>query len=192
MSAKRLILAAAPLAIAVSLILAPDYPDLKDVTGYGLRVTARIAFCFFILAYIARPLMQLTGSGRWLVANRRYLGLSAAFTHTVHFFYVVANLRVTGEALDPIVLVFGGLAFVFFWLMAATSNKPSIRRLGPWWKRLHTTGMHYIWIIFAQSYIPRALEEPAYWLLAGPAVAAALLRLTAFLHKRRRVAPTPA
>lgn len=56
----------------------------------ALRVSARLAFIAFLLAYVARPWHELTGRGRWLILYRRYFGLAAALVHTVHFAYIVA------------------------------------------------------------------------------------------------------
>ena len=60
-----------------------------------LRVTARLAFAAFLVAYAARPILQLTGVGRRLVSNRRFFGLSAALSQTVHLAYVVTYIATT-------------------------------------------------------------------------------------------------
>jgi DMSO/TMAO reductase YedYZ heme-binding membrane subunit len=177
-------------ALAASLLLAPDYPLAKDDYGYGLRVTARIAFLFFMLAYAARPMVQILGQGQWLLRHRRHLGLAAAAAHTVHFFYIVLYFRETGEAIEPITMVFGGLAFVLFWLMSLTSNRLSQRTLGAWWRRLHTVGMHWIWIIFLQSWVGGAMLVPWQWAFVALSAAGLGLRIAAFAGKRRRLAPT--
>lgn len=180
---RELIFLATGVALAASLLLAPDYPVAKDYYGYGLRVTARIAFIFFMLAYVARPLVQVTGNGQWLVRNRRYLGLAAALAHTVHFGYIVLYFRETGEAIEAITIIFGGLAFVLFWLMSLTSNAPSMRALGVWWKRLHTFGMHWIWIIFFQSWVGGAIEVPWQWAFVALSLSGLGLRIAAWWKK---------
>ena len=78
----------------------PQYAETADAVGYMLRVTARVAFLFLILAYIARPLVVMFGTGQVLVANRRYLGLAMALAHTVHFIFVVISVRSSGESLE--------------------------------------------------------------------------------------------
>ena len=146
-----------------------------------------MAFCFLILAYIARPLRTLTGRGGVLVRNRRYLGLAMAAAHTLHFYYVVESLALSEEPLALVTAVFGGLAFVLMWLMAITSNNRSMRLLGRNWKRLHTLGMHYLWLIFMQSFAGRVAGEDPYFIYAGltlMGVAALLLRLAAALRQR--------
>ena len=152
--------------VAVQLLAFAQLPDLADVElhiSYMLRVTARVAFFCLMLAYLAKPLVKLLPGAtwpRWLLANRRYLGLSMALAHTVHFGYVVALFVFTETQLELVVAVFGGLAFVLMWLMAATSNNWSMRRLGRNWSRLHTTGLHYLWLIFMQSFVGVVLQGP--------------------------------
>ncbi len=174
-----------------ALLLVGSYllmPEQADAIGYMLRVTARIAFAFLLLAYVARPLVVLTGYGRWLVRQRRYLGLAMALAHTVHFGYVVAFFVSSGEPLEWITIVFGGLAFVLMWLMAATSNNVSVRRLGKSWKRLHAFGLHYLWLIFMQSFVGRVfVDDPdmIYLLLSIAGLAALVLRIAAYFVSRR-------
>lgn len=176
------------LAVAIPLALAPSlYPEFSssDFVGYALRVTARVAGALFLLAYIARPLVQLFGVGRSLVLHRRYLGLAAAIAHTIHFAYLVVLFTGLGEWPDPITLVFGGFAFLLFWAMALTSNAASVRALGARWKTLHRTGMHYIWLIFLQTWAGRISEDPIYLAITLAFLLAALLRLQAWRVSRR-------
>jgi methionine sulfoxide reductase heme-binding subunit len=186
---KNLIFLAVIVLTALSMLLAPVVADPADHYGYGLRVTARIAFAFFMLAYVARPWVQMFGNGRWLVRNRRYLGLAAAFAHSVHFVYIVLYFRQTGEVIEPITIIFGGLAYVIFWMMAATSNNFSMRLMGRWWKRLHTFGMHYIWVIFFQSWVGGALELVWYWAFVIVAIGGLGLRIRTWLKDRASAVP---
>ena len=136
---------------------------LSDHIGYMLRVTARLSFGALLLAYVARPLVQLVGWGRPLLIQRRYIGLAAAASLTVHFGYVAAFLITSGEPLDWVTGVFGGAAFALMWTMALTSTDPARRRLGAGWKRLHITGIHYVWLIFMQTFFGVAVESGSRW-----------------------------
>ena len=165
----------------------------EDAIGYMLRVTARLAFIFLMLAYMAQPLGQLVRSGivhdtsRWLLKRRRHLGLSMALAHTVHFGYVVALFVVLDMPLEWITIIFGGLAFVLMWLMAATSNSFSMVRLGKNWKRLHAFGLHYLWLIFMQSFIPRTFMDNMpliYQVLVLVGLFGLGIRITSFLKLR--------
>ena len=175
------------LALAVSPAALPGSSDTTlEHIGYMLRVTARMAIFMLLLAYVARPIRQLTGKGIGLMRLRRYLGLSAALSHTAHAGYVYAYLRVSGETLDWLTFVFGGAAFVLIWLMALTSNNKAQRVMGSWWRRLHLLGMHYIWLIFMQAFISGALTASSGWaqLMSFLGLVAVGLRISAWLSQR--------
>ena len=157
-----------------------------DHIGYMLRVTARIAFILLLLAMIARPIRQLTGMGFELLRHRRYLGLAMAFVHTVHFGYVVAYLQTSGEPLEMVTLIFGGLAFLLTWIMAATSNNASQRALKAWWRRIHTLGIYYVWLIFMNTFIGvlLATSDPLYVAIVAVGLVAVSLRMAVFLRQR--------
>jgi len=157
-----------------------------------IRWTAKVGVVLFAAAFSASSLRALwrVESTRWLRTNRRGLGLSFALVHTTHLAALVA-LGVNFP--DPFVdetsrftLVGGGLAYVFMFAMAATSNDASVRRLGlKRWQRLHTVGGWLIWFVFAQSYVPRAvLEDPQYLPLATVTLAVPVLRLARWRRRR--------
>lgn len=171
-------------ALTALILLVSSVPALQLATaehiGLMLRITARLAFGLLLLAYVARPLVQLFGLGRAMLRERRHIGLSMAAVHTIHFGYVVAYLQTSGEPLELITAIFGGLAFVLMWLMAATSNQAARRRLGANWKRLHLFGIHYLWFIFMQTYLGSALSNstgPLYCLPVGLGLLALGLRV---------------
>jgi hypothetical protein len=120
-----------------------------------LRATARTSLALFLLAYLASTLRALVDRPftRWLIRNRRYVGVSFAISHTVHAAAIVGLTRTTGEAPDVGTLVAGGLAYGLLAAMTATSFDRSAAWLGPrWWNRLHRTGIHYLWFVFALTF----------------------------------------
>lgn len=173
-------------------------------TGYGLaaRYTVRVSFPLFLLAYLARPLARLWrhDASRWLLRNRRYLGLSFALAHTIHLAAFTALFVHLGVAPGIETLIGGGGAYLVMFLMAATSNNASLRTLGPNWRRLHLFGMHYLWFIFAFSYFGRLAETRGEGSsddltlvgLVGTAICllALLVRGIAYLQTRTRAAVT--
>lgn len=174
----------------------PEYAGLDEEVGYMLRVTARIAFLFLMLAYLARPVRMLLGNVQatrnlvrtWL-KHRRYLGLSMALAHTVHAGYVLALPLLLDVELDLITVIGGGLAFVLMWGMAATSNDASMRALGKNWRRLHLLGLHYLWLIFMQSFIGRVFVEnadPLYAVLVVIGFVGLILRSWVYWSTRSR------
>jgi sulfoxide reductase heme-binding subunit YedZ len=100
------------------------------------------ALRFLILTLMVTPIKQLFSLP--LVAQvRRMLGLFAFFYATIHLAsYVVflLELRFSDILADVIkrpYITVGISAFSMLTLMAVTSNRWMISRLGAWWKRLH-------------------------------------------------------
>ena len=162
------------------------------------RYTARVGFPLFILTYIARPLQQLRPGpfAKELLARRKWFGLGFAISHTIHFAAIVTFYRVSQEAPAPITIVGGGFAYLLLWAMALTSNAAAMKALGRWWKRLHRFGIHYLWLIFTQSYLGR-LANPESFAIGASFVSIALLagaiRGAAWLKSRAAVkAASPA
>ena len=94
---------------------------------------------------------------------RRCVGLSAALSFNVHFGYVVSHLRLSGESLDPLTVVFDGAAFVLAWVMTLTSSRAARQKRSIYWRRLHLTGMHYLWLIYMQTFVGRVLAGHSVW-----------------------------
>jgi DMSO/TMAO reductase YedYZ heme-binding membrane subunit len=131
-----------------------------------IRATARASIALFLLTFVARPLVQLTRSGvaRWLLANRRYLGVGGAFAQLLHGI-AISWLFARFESYEPdlVGLIGGGLGFALYFAMALTSSDAAVALLGKRaWKALHKTGAWWIWIVFAQTNagaIPVAFEK---------------------------------
>ncbi len=162
----------------------------------GLRVlirsSARSSVLLFALAFSASALRSLWRSepSRWLLANRRYLGVSYAFSHAIHLAALVGLGRVSQEfvdSIDAVTVIGGGLVYVFTLAMALTSSDAAVRALGrPRWRALHWAGSWYIWIVFAQSYLPRAVVQPAYGIAAVLVLAVPAMRSAAWFRRRAR------
>ncbi|QPC99888.1 hypothetical protein [Qipengyuania soli] len=159
------------------------------------RYSARIGFPLLILTYSARPLFDLTHSdwARSILARRKWIGLGFAMSHSVHLVAIVTLFRLRGEVPETVTIIGGGFAYVLLYAMALTSNRRAMQALGRWWKRLHLLGIHYLWFIFAQSYLGRIFREGTEFEGAMGltiALAAAGLRAAAWVRKRnlRKVA----
>lgn len=160
-----------------------------------VRWTAKIAVVLFAMAFSASALRTFwrVDWTRWLMLNRRQLGLGFALAHTVHLLALVclgvAFPTPFVDELNAVTLVGGGLAYVFVFAMAATSNDASVRWLGARrWRLLHTLGGWYIWVVFTQSYVPRALVEPAYVPFASLLFFVLGMRVARRLRERGRAA----
>lgn len=165
-----------------------------------IRVTAQGAVLLFATVFAASSMQQLF-AGRftaWILRNRRYLGVAVAVIHTLHLATIVIVRQRFGTIPFPwLTIIFGGLAFLFLWSMALTSSDKAVRVLGPpRWRRLHKTGMYYIWLLFLLSYAKRAQASAFYTGLTLLLLAALTLRISAFLQSRKqrtaRAAPTGA
>lgn len=162
------------------------------------RYTVRVSFPLFLLTYLARPLTTLwrTDTSRWLLRNRRYLGLSFALAHTIHLAALTSYFIFLDTIPNAATLLGGGLAYALMFVMAATSNDKSVSLLGRNWTRLHTIGIHFIWFLFTYLYLGRLLGAKAdgganefFWTgVVGfsLALAAFFIRLAAAWKSRRR------
>jgi DMSO/TMAO reductase YedYZ heme-binding membrane subunit len=156
----------------------------EDTIRSVVRITAQLAVLYFCAAFGASSLRVYWRSNAtaWMLRYRRHLGLSFALFHLTHLAaLVVLGLTFPAPFVDDlnlVTLVGGGLAYFFLVLQAVTSNDASVRKLGRRrWTLLHTVGSYYIWIIFAQSYVPRALEDPLYVPFAALVLATLAIRM---------------
>ncbi len=139
---------------------------------------------YILLAALAvTPLRRLLGWGR-LIGLRRMVGVAGYAYAAGHLgLYVLhenGNLaKVASEILSRIYLTIGFAAVLGLLALAATSFDRAIRRMGPWWRRLHKLAypltalgiLHF----FMQSKID--VSHPA--VLAGVFSGLMLLRLRA-------------
>jgi hypothetical protein len=153
----------------------------EDGLAAAARTTARTSLLLFLAVYSASPLyMLLPGrAGRWQLNNRRYLGLSFAVSHGFHAVAIVTLSAATPhESYDPATLAAGGLGYLFVAAMAATSFDRSADWIGRKnWRRLHVTGLHLLWLVFALTYLDRSSGDPLAVVALGLLLAAAALRL---------------
>jgi hypothetical protein len=143
-----------------------------------IRGTARTSVVLFGLAFAASSLRRLWPNDvtRWLLANRRYFGVSFAVSHTTHLLAIFAlanwSLATFVANSSPATVVLGGLGYLFLAAMTATSFDRTAAWLGARrWQRLHTVGGWYLWFIFLATFAPRVGASltyalPTLWMLA--------------------------
>lgn len=162
-----------------------------------LRQTARFGLLFFLLAFVAAPLRELTDRplSRSLMRHRRSLGLAFGGMHTAHLLLVACRyMAIPDVDLAPVVAVIGGTAYLLMYLMVVTSFDAPRRLIGPViWRRLHKTGLYYNGFLFLGMLPPGTDEQllnPGRAVLIVLVVLAVLIRVTAFVVvlKRRRSA----
>jgi hypothetical protein len=150
-----------------------------------VRATARVSFLFFLPVYLASSLRRLwpTPATRWMLANRRYLGVSFFVAHALHLdsIWMLSLLLGDSFAMDAQSLYGGGLAYVFAFAMAVTSSDRAFAWLGARrWRLLHRTGIHYIWYIWAFTWLPTSFASPLYALFSALTLGAAGVRFAAW------------
>ena len=152
-----------PLVGWTALALGLLFGSLLAIYGTGpegirevLLASAKTSALLFLAAFLASALRswRRNPATRWLLRNRRYVGVSFGVSHAYHLAAIVAYGVVAGERLDPLVLVLGGFGYVLLAAMVATSNDAAVERLGVRrWRSLHVFGLYYLWFIFAVTFL---------------------------------------
>jgi methionine sulfoxide reductase heme-binding subunit len=119
-------------------LTSPDPLILQNL----LHPTGEFSARFLIVAMMATPLALLfRGKGwtKWLLRNRRYLGVAAfgyAFLHTLFYLLDKAMLDPVLSDLRNLAIWTGWVAFLIFVPLAITSSDWFVRRMGARWKSL--------------------------------------------------------
>ena len=174
--------------VCAAIVTTPD-PGAEEVRAV-IRATAFTSAVPFLLAFTASSVDRLRRSvaTRWLVANRRALGLSVAASHFWHLIAIVVLIRTfpsNGEGIATLTMVFGGAGFVLLGLMAATSNDAAQRALGRWWGVLHTFGAYVVWLDFIFTYMGTATQVAFHALMTLAFAGAFVVRMLARAARRR-------
>jgi methionine sulfoxide reductase heme-binding subunit len=189
------------LSAAALLVTATAYalaPDMVQSLQFAIRATARTSLVLFLAAFTASSLAKLYPSAltKALVRERRYIGLSFAFSHLLHAIALIVYVKTAPEAFwtgrTEATNIPGSIGYLMILLLVITSFKAPARLLGPKnWKRLHRTGVWIIAIIFAGSYYTRIHLHADYVVPTVIVVAAMLLRVAAHFTTAKRAAIAP-
>lgn len=176
-------------AVALTLVVTIEAMTMAaPVTGIRgiICATARSSFALFSLAFTASAAYYFWPNAwtRWQLRNRRYLGVSFALSHGVHLLAILALGRIAPAELaaeaNAVSWIFGGIVYVFIALMTATSFDSTAHLISRRaWSILHTVGAYYIWLIFANSYLSRAVVMPGYIPVVAVAIFILGLRVAA-------------
>jgi methionine sulfoxide reductase heme-binding subunit len=131
--------------------------DTLQQALFMVRGTARVGVPLVLIIYTASATYKLWPNAvtSSIYKNRRSWGLAFALTHSVHLFAITHYLNQPGM-IDPGPL--GIIGYSFIYLMAFSSNTGSIKRLGLWWKRIHTMGVNIIWVYYMVAYTQMLFE----------------------------------
>ncbi|MBT8100784.1 MAG: hypothetical protein KJO82_13595 [Gammaproteobacteria bacterium] len=158
-----------------------------------LKLTARLSFLIYLVIFIARPLRQMLANRltRWLVKERRSLGIAFAAMHTVHLGLIFTLHDFASLLARPILgTAVGATAYSLMYLMLITSFDAPARAIGPKnWRRLHKTGLFFIGFVFVATLLPEpgqpvyTMDRAWFTVLTGGAI---VVRLTAWLALRSK------
>ena len=105
-----------------------------------IQETGELGVRFLIVSLVITPLAMMFPSAwltKWLVSNRRYIGLATfgyVFLHALFFLHDQRVRGVNEQEFFSFGIWTAWLAFVFFLLLAVTSNDFAMKELGRDWK----------------------------------------------------------
>jgi len=134
-----------------------------------IRLSVQLASPWIFFAFVASPLLQLFRNDytKWLVRNRRYLGLSfaAGFGWQLVFIFVLFAgyadyyWQFIHKDSDLFIRV---VSYVFLFALTITSFQPWRRMMGQkHWYRLHLLGVWYFWAAIWVSYTELVFSDKA-------------------------------
>ena len=163
----------------------------KETIRFLIRSTAKCSFILFMFAFVASSLHHFLKNPftKWLLANRRYIGVSFAISHYLHLsalvlmtMYIDFNVFEDRGVFRTAV---GATAYLFMTLMTLTSFDRTRNLFGEKnWKRIHTIGGYLLWVIFAKSYI-LDMSDITKTVFAIIAVAVLILRIFMLVNKKK-------
>ena len=173
-----------------------------EATVSMIRLSVQLASPWIYFAFVATALGQLFPSGfsRWLLRNRRYVGLSFAAGFgwqavfivallVLHGDYYATNLHYTGEFITRM------LSYTLLLALTVTSFFPVRRAMDPrHWRLLHRVGIWYFWAAIWVSYAETVMAGDTrviaiVFLISGLLVLT--LRCAAYLKKRSALVIEP-
>jgi hypothetical protein len=179
------------LAVSVANLLGLNEVDFHSGRGMSPIIlhSVRCALPLFLVAFTASSLARLWPSvvTRWLMANRRYIGLAFAFGMAWHISFVAYRLWTFGNPLNFKATAMDAIGLVFLLLLTLTSFRPFARTLTlANWRRLHKTGVYVIWLVPTLIYLHRVREESGLFdrVMFAVLLAAWLLRAAAWAKSR--------
>jgi|SRR5579883_2772938 len=138
-----------------------DYRSAKGLE-FMIKHSVRCSLPLFLMAFTASPLARIRRSdfSRWLVRNRRYIGLAFAYAMFIHFAWVGYSTYHFGNGLNRFVTSLDLIGALFLSAMTVTSSDFAIRLMGPSnWRRLHKAGIYAIWALFTYIYLSAVRYE---------------------------------
>jgi DMSO/TMAO reductase YedYZ heme-binding membrane subunit len=188
--------------ISIVMIVAMIVTDLTNGAGVSslIQLSVRCAVPLLYLAFAASSVHTLFRGdvSRWMLRNRKYIGLSFAAAMAWQGFFILWLVTVYNEYYVDQVYVLrdaieGVIGYFFVIAMTITSFQATRRRMQPkTWRLLHLSGIYFIWAYAFSTYWwalfyyanPVPLDYAFYWC----GFLAWALRVAAWNKKRRKSA----
>jgi methionine sulfoxide reductase heme-binding subunit len=144
-----------------------------------------------VAAFLASSLVRLRSTvlTRWLVANRRYVGLAFFAGMVWHLSVVSYFLFKFGNHLEVWDLSLDICGLIFLLAMTLTSFSPFRTKISAIsWRRLHKTGIYVLWVLptffFIEDYFTD--HAPLYAAAAGVLLTALAVRIVGRIASKKR------
>jgi sulfoxide reductase heme-binding subunit YedZ len=185
-------LAAALLAIEIGLVSVIDWSNPDDIR-WLMGINWRLSAPYFLLTFAASPLQRLFPgkATRWLLANRRYVGVSfavGAFCQIPPIVTLALRFRPSLADIHSASSQFGeDFIYLTLVLMTVTSFRTANRHLSlTAWRRLHSSGIYLLAGLYTVSYVYDALyaTNPTYVVFGTAFVIVWWLRVAVWWRRR--------
>ncbi len=169
-------LAACLLAAELRLVSVIDWSNPADIR-WLMGINWRLAAPYFLFTFAASPLHQLFPgrATRWLLTNRRYVGLAfavGAFCQLLPIATLALRFQPALADIHSASSQFGeDCIYLTLVLMSVTSFRATSRHLSrKTWRRLHSSGMYLLAGLYGVTYVYSALyETDAMYVVLGTA-----------------------
>jgi sulfoxide reductase heme-binding subunit YedZ len=158
-------LAACLLAVELRLVSVIDWSNSADIR-WLMGINWRLAAPYFLLTFGATPLHQLFPgrATRWLLANRRYVGLAfavGAFCQLLPIVTLALRFQPALADIHSASSQFGeDCIYLTLVLMTVTSFRATNRHMSrTTWRRLHSSGIYLLAGLYGVTYVFSALYE---------------------------------
>jgi hypothetical protein len=175
------------LATTAATSLGLPFADFQSAHGmeFIIKHSVRCALPLFLLAFTASSLATIWPGplSRWLLSNRRYLGLAFAYGMALHFALVGYSVLSFGNKLNSFVTALDLTGAGFLLAMTLTSFRWIAHHLSTVnWRRLHKTGAYAIWLLATYIYVSdvRYERDVVHALVASVFLGAWILRVAAW------------
>jgi len=136
-----------------------DLSNPDDISSM-IQVSVRCSVPWLYLAFASSSIQALFPSpfGRWLIRNRRYIGLSFAGGMAWQLFFILwmvigYNDYYANEVFVDIDLLIQVLGYMSLTAMTVTSFMPVRRKMSPrQWRTLHIVSIYYLWGVVWSTY----------------------------------------